>query len=276
MSDLTIASSEADARAAEAVEAHHAELSGALSLRAAAVASAARSGGSVTAARDDLVTWARHELVPHALAEEGTMYAEAGRRHEARLLVEAMLAEHQVIVGLVDELAGAEDPVSAALAARALESVFAVHLAKENDQVLPLLVAAPDVSVVDLLGGMHELLGGHADEHEHEQGHGHGHAHEPATAAPGHHCACGEHDDEVPELDARTIPHAIRHATIFGALDAVGPGRSMVLVAPHDPLPLLAQVESRYAGAFGFEYLERGPESWRLLLSREVAEPARA
>ena len=28
-------------------------------------------------------------------------------------------------------------------------------------------------------------------------------------------CACGEHDEAVPLLDVRVIPHAIRHATIF-------------------------------------------------------------
>ncbi|HEU4568674.1 MAG TPA: DUF2249 domain-containing protein [Marmoricola sp.] len=71
-----------------------------------------------------------------------------------------------------------------------------------------------------------------------------------------------------PELDARQVPHAIRHATIFGALDVVGPGGGLVLVAPHDPLPLLAQVEQRYSGAFDVSYLERGPEAWRLLLTR--------
>jgi uncharacterized protein (DUF2249 family) len=268
MNDLKIASSEADARAAEAVEAHHAQMSGALTLKVQAVATATRAGSDATAARDDLVEWARDELVPHALAEEKTLYAEAGRRPEARLLVEAMLAEHQVIVGLVDELATAADPVAAALAGRALQAVFEVHLAKENDQVLPVLVAAPDVSVADLLGGMHELLGGHADEHGHA--HGHAHGHETGADAGGHDCTCGEHDDEVPELDARVIPHAIRHATIFGALDAVAPGRGLVLIAPHDPLPLLAQIEARYSGAFGFEYLERGPEAWRLLLQRAL------
>ena len=26
-----------------------------------------------------------------------------------------------------------------------------------------------------------------------------------------HHCSCGESDTELPELDVRTIPHAIRH-----------------------------------------------------------------
>lgn len=80
-------------------------------------------------------------------------------------------------------------------------------------------------------------------------------------------CACGA-DHDTPELDARLIPHSIRHATIFGALGAITPGKAMILVAPHDPLPLLAQIEQREPGAFEVSYLERGPEAWRLLLAR--------
>ena len=53
-------------------------------------------------------------------------------------------------------------------------------------------------------------------------------------------------------------------ATIFGALDSVGPGSGLVLLAPHDPVPLLAQVEQRWPGRFTLEYLERGPVDWRL------------
>ena len=45
----------------------------------------------------------------------------------------------------------------------------------------------------------------------------------------------------------------------------------MVLVAPHDPLPLLGQVEQRYAGAFAVEYVERGPEAWRVAFVRQTA-----
>ncbi|MBP8838591.1 MAG: DUF2249 domain-containing protein [Dermatophilaceae bacterium] len=81
-------------------------------------------------------------------------------------------------------------------------------------------------------------------------------------------CACAEHDEAVPELDARTIPHAIRHAAIFGALDSVRPGHAMVLVAPHDPLPLLAQISARSGDAVEVSYLQRGPEAWRLRLHR--------
>ena len=71
-----------------------------------------------------------------------------------------------------------------------------------------------------------------------------------------------------PELDARTVPHKIRHATIFRALDDVLSGAGLVLIAPHDPLPLLAQVEQRMPGAFEVSYLERGPEAWRLRFVR--------
>jgi uncharacterized protein (DUF2249 family) len=268
MDHVAIASSEADARAAEAVEAHHAEMAGALALKVESLSAAARAGRQSDAdeVRGDLVDWCRTELVPHALAEESTLYQAAAERVEARLLVEAMLAEHQVIIGLASQLARASHAVSAAELARALRVVFESHLAKENDQILPLLVSAPDVSVAELLAGMHELLGGEpADQHaDHED-------HEP-HAAPGHACGCSEVEAAgLPELDARTIPHAIRHATIFGALDGVRAGAGLVLVAPHDPLPLLAQLEQRDPGAFDVEYLERGPEAWRLAIVRHAS-----
>lgn len=266
MENVVFASNEADARAAEAVEQHHAQMAGALAARVESLVSAASSGSydAASSARRDLVDWCERELVPHALAEESAMYPAARARTEGRLLVEGMLAEHGVITGLVRELAATEEPVRAAAAARALRVAFDSHLAKENDLVLPLLVAAPDVSVADLLSGMHELLGG-GSGHEDRS---HGSVAEPGHDA-GHTCGCGEKDpDGYPELDARAVPHAIRHATIFGALDAVRPGSGMVLVAPHDPKPLLAQVEQRSPGTFDVQYVETGPEAWRLAFVR--------
>jgi uncharacterized protein (DUF2249 family) len=78
---------------------------------------------------------------------------------------------------------------------------------------------------------------------------------------------CHEADTAMPELDARTIPHAIRHATIKGALGSLEPGAGMVLVAPHDPIPLLAQIEAEAPGRYTVEYLDRGP-AWRLAFVR--------
>ena len=264
MNNLVIASSAADATATAAVEKHHAQLAGALAVvvERLVTAAATRHEDTAVVARDNLVAWCRRELVPHALAEEEAMYPAARAMAEGRLLVDGMLAEHRVITGLVEEIAAAKDPVRAAAAARALAVAFEGHLAKENELVLPLLAAAPEVSVAELLGGMHELLGGH-ERHEH-------HDHEgTAGHAVGHHCTCGETDAPGhPELDTRAIPHAIRHATVFGALDAVRPGAALVLVASHDPLPLLAQLEQRAPGEFEVAYRERGPEAWRLLVTR--------
>jgi len=77
------------------------------------------------------------------------------------------------------------------------------------------------------------------------------------------------HSDSSPvELDARAIPHKIRHAAVHGVVDSLGPGRSFVLVAPHDPKPLLAQVRDHHGDDIAVEYLEQGPEAWRLQLTR--------
>jgi uncharacterized protein (DUF2249 family) len=260
MDNLVIASTAGDADAAVAVEQHHAALAGALGLRVERLLTAAElDDGAAERCRTDLVEWCRRELVPHALAEEKGMYPAAQETAEGRFLVEGMLAEHGTIVGLVDEIAAATVPVRAAAAGRALQVLFESHLAKENDLVLPLLAATPQVSLADLLEGMHELLG--LEHHEAQEASNGG--------CDGHSCSCGEVDGpELPELDARAIPHAIRHATIFGALDSVAAGGGLVLIAPHDPLPLLAQVEQRSPGIFDVDYLERGPEAWRLRFAR--------
>ena len=237
MSTVTIASNHADAEAAEKVEQHHAELAGRLALLTADVVRAARTDRAEVA-RQELLSWLRNDLVPHAAAEEKTLYPAAAQIAEARLLVEAMLAEHLLIHRLVADLEAASDPVEAAAVARALETVFDSHLAKENDQLIPTLVASPDYSVAEMLDGMHELLGGHDEA-------------------------------GLPELDVRVIPHAIRHATIFGALDGLRPGAGLLLVADHNPLPLLAQLEQRAPGGYSVDYREAGPEVWQLELVRK-------
>lgn len=74
--------------------------------------------------------------------------------------------------------------------------------------------------------------------------------------------------EEIPALDVRPIPHSIRHATVIGALSAIGPGRSLDLVAPHDPQPLLRQIEGLEPGTWTVDYLQEGPEAWTLRLTR--------
>ncbi len=83
-----------------------------------------------------------------------------------------------------------------------------------------------------------------------------------------HAWTCGENDTAtLPVLVASEIPHEIRHAAIFGALE--GSAQGIELVAPHDPLPLLAQIEDRWPGIYEVEYAERDT-AWRLLLKRRA------
>ncbi|TFD33027.1 DUF2249 domain-containing protein [Cryobacterium cryoconiti] len=91
---------------------------------------------------------------------------------------------------------------------------------------------------------------------------------EPITLTTAHTCTCNHDEAETIVLDGRTIPHAVRHAAIFGALESIQPGFSLDLIAPHDPLPLLAQLEKARPGAFTVSYVERGPEAWRIRFTR--------
>ena len=260
---VVVATSAADAQAVEAVKNHHAQLAGALAVRVEALVQAAARGDlpGAGAASDALVRWCDAELIPHALAEEQAMYPRAQQDPRAQLLVDAMLAEHRDLVALVEALRQPSGPVRAASNAQALRSLFASHLVKENEQILPLLAESPEVSLAVILEGMHELLGAQ------DQGEG---ADAVDEGGCGVECGCGHQDQAgaLPELDARAVPHAIRHATIFGALDSVSAGSGLVLVAPHDPLPLLAQLEQRSPGLFSVDYLERGPDSWRVRFVR--------
>ena len=95
---------------------------------------------------------------------------------------------------------------------------------------------------------------------------------EEAAGLPSTGCACGEHDDAVPEIDVQTIPHAVRHSALFGVLDGLAPGFAVVLSATHDPVPLLQQLEQRAPGGFEVAYLDRGPERWRLHVRRAQTE----
>jgi uncharacterized protein (DUF2249 family)/iron-sulfur cluster repair protein YtfE (RIC family) len=253
---VVLASDAADAEAVEAVRRHHAELAGRLSAHVDALLAAVTASGDAgfPQARTAALRFVTGDLLPHAAAEERALYPAAARSERLRLLVEAMVAEHRVLQRLVTELGAASEPVRAAAAGSALRALFEVHLAKENDLVLPAVAADREVSLAGILAGMHELLG--ADT-------------APEEAPAGGSCGCGGHDDgDVPVLDVRTVPHAVRHATVFGAFDAVPDGGSLVLVAPHDPLPLLRQLSTRVGGALAVDYEERGPDAWRLRLTR--------
>jgi uncharacterized protein (DUF2249 family) len=72
-------------------------------------------------------------------------------------------------------------------------------------------------------------------------------------------------------LDVRTEPPTRRHELIFDTYNALQPGEGFVLVNDHDPKPLCYQFEAEYAGAYAWDYLEQGPEVWRVRIGRPEA-----
>lgn len=262
--------SEADRHAAGNVVDHHTQLAATLADHVARLRGAATGDDlqNLWRERQALVDWLHAELVPHAAAEEAALYPAAAAQPGGRLLVDGMLAEHQSITALVAELEAAGTAVDAAAAAHALAAVFAVHLAKENDLILPLLLDSEQVSLAALLDGMHEVLG--AEESSGGCGDGGGGA-----------CGCGGDtgrvDADAPvltldaRLDVRDLPHRDRHARVLAAIDALPADGALVLIAPHAPRPLLAEIDARYTGQVQAEWLQEGPDVWQIRLRRQLA-----
>lgn len=262
-----------------AIRNHHQQLADQLrSLTAAALA--ASRAGDASAERDALVRWYREELLPHAEAEESALYSRGADRDTTRLLVQGMLDEHVALRELIDELGRGVEPFDTATAAAAAFALFGVHLAKENDLLLPALDAA-GIDLAAALDGMHEILG-------------HGHGHDEAPAAGG--CGCGDsHENAAPtgavpvqllsavpepapaappagpgELDVRVLPHGQRHDIIFTKLDALAPGETLVIVNDHDPKPLRYQASALWPDKFEWTYREAGPQVWRVAITRAI------
>ena len=70
------------------------------------------------------------------------------------------------------------------------------------------------------------------------------------------------------ELDVRQEIPARRHELIFAAYGALAAGGHFVLVNDHDPKPLYYQFAAEHADRFTWEYLEQGPEVWRVRIGR--------
>jgi uncharacterized protein (DUF2249 family) len=70
------------------------------------------------------------------------------------------------------------------------------------------------------------------------------------------------------ELDVRELPPARRHSLIFDTFEALEPGQAFVLVNDHDPAPLYYQFQAERTDSFTWEYLEQGPEAWRVRIGK--------
>lgn len=69
-------------------------------------------------------------------------------------------------------------------------------------------------------------------------------------------------------LDIRCEIPRRRHELIFETYGNLDAGTGFVLVNDHDPKPLRYQFEAEHSGEFTWDYLEEGPEVWRVRIGR--------
>ena len=80
-----------------------------------------------------------------------------------------------------------------------------------------------------------------------------------------------EHTMPASQLDVRSEPPARRHQLIFFAYDGLAPGEAFTLVNDHDPKPLYYQFAAEYPDRFTWDYLESGPDVWKVRIGRPEA-----
>jgi uncharacterized protein (DUF2249 family) len=69
-------------------------------------------------------------------------------------------------------------------------------------------------------------------------------------------------------LDVRLIPCSIKHGLIFRIWHALPVGDHFILLNDHDPVPLRYQFAAEFPEAFTWEHLERGPEEFRVKITK--------
>ena len=69
-------------------------------------------------------------------------------------------------------------------------------------------------------------------------------------------------------IDVRTIAPRERHPLIFSTFGKLATGQAMELVNDHDPRPLYYQFNAEMPGQFAWDYLESGPDTWRVAITR--------
>jgi uncharacterized protein (DUF2249 family) len=69
-------------------------------------------------------------------------------------------------------------------------------------------------------------------------------------------------------LDMHAIAPPLRQRLIYRAFDGLPIGAVLELISDSDPLPLLAELEARCAGAFEQHATEAGPLVWRVRLRK--------
>lgn len=75
-------------------------------------------------------------------------------------------------------------------------------------------------------------------------------------------------------LDVTRIEPRLKHPTIFDHFDSLEQGESFCILNDHDPKPLYYQLLGERGNIFTWEYLESGPEYWRVSIAKPAGKDA--
>jgi uncharacterized protein (DUF2249 family) len=228
----------------ENIKNHHRELLNTLTTQVAALTES-------SAQAQDLVAFLKHDLLPHALGEEDHLYPAVDALVKTYGKATAtMSVDHEFIEDYICQIDQAVRALSTAGAAERpeleanlrrlagqLEAILRLHLEKEERIYLPLFERyVPAAEQQRILDGMH--------------------------------AAYAEDTEPVMIIEAQKIPPPQRHPTIFQAFWALKPGQAFILVNDHDPKPLYYQFKAEQNSRFTWDYLEQGPQVWRVRIGK--------
>jgi regulator of cell morphogenesis and NO signaling len=77
--------------------------------------------------------------------------------------------------------------------------------------------------------------------------------------------------ENITNLDVTVLEPRQKHPTIFARYDDLAPGASLIIYNDHDPKPLYYQLLGERGNNFNWEYLEQGPEWWRVKITKHGA-----
>jgi uncharacterized protein (DUF2249 family) len=70
-------------------------------------------------------------------------------------------------------------------------------------------------------------------------------------------------------INVPDYPPREKHPTIMNAFDELQPGEVMQIVNDHDPKPLQYQFMMERSDQFTWDYLEEGPEMWKVAIGKK-------
>jgi uncharacterized protein (DUF2249 family) len=214
----------------DAMRKHHRSLAKTLETHARGV-----GGGEPPSERDAFVGFLKGDLLPHARGEERHLYGVVDKLvREHGQPTATMMVDHEIINDYVTRIE---------LVTHRLESAAdnELHLAKEERVYLPLIEEHLDETHQrQILQAIHE-------------------SYEEEKKTP-----------SDPPLDVRNVAPRERHTLIFDTYTGLKPGEAFTLINDHDPRPLYYQFEAEHTGQFSWNYLEQGPEVWRVRIGRRA------